>query len=99
MRPVLPDHFQSLRRVFQFAFVLQKVWISWLLIAGLMNIEYWATTGRLPATHPAAMFVFVALLAIAFLFRKAFGSWLCPVGTLVPDYLYAQPHANQLDHP
>jgi polyferredoxin len=55
---------------------------GWLPIAGLMNFKYWVTTGRLPATHPAAMFLLVAFLAIAFLFRKAFCSWLCPVGTL-----------------
>ena len=52
-----------------------------------MNFKYWVTTGRLPATHPAAMFLFAAFLAIAFLFRKAFCSWLCPVGTL-SEYLW-----------
>jgi polyferredoxin len=55
---------------------------GWLPIAGLMNFKYWLTTGHLPATHPAAMFLFVAFMAIAFLLRKAFCSWLCPVGTL-----------------
>ena len=55
---------------------------GWLPIAGMMNFKYWLTTGRIPATHPAAMFLFVTFLAIAFLFRKAFCSWLCPVGTL-----------------
>jgi polyferredoxin len=60
---------------------------GWLPIAGLMNLKYWIATGRFPATHPAAMFLFVAFLAIAFLFRKAFCSWLCPVGTL-SEYLW-----------
>jgi len=55
---------------------------GWLPIAGMMNTKYWLATGRLPATHPAAMFLFVTFVAIAFLFRKAFCSWLCPVGTL-----------------
>lgn len=60
---------------------------GWLPIAGLMNLKYWRTSGRLPSEHPAAMFLLVAFLAIAFLFRKAFCSWLCPVGTL-SEYLW-----------
>ena len=43
---------------------------GWLPIAGLMNLKYWLTTGRVPASHPAALFVLVSFLAIAFLFRK-----------------------------
>jgi len=60
---------------------------GWLPLAGLMNFKCWVTTGRLPATHPAAMFLLVAFLAIAFLFRRAFCSWLCPIGTL-SEYLW-----------
>jgi polyferredoxin len=60
---------------------------GWLPIAGLMNLKYWASTSRVPATHPAAFFLFISFLAIAFLFRKAFCSWLCPVGTL-SEYLW-----------
>lgn len=55
---------------------------GWLPIAGLMNLKYWLSTGLVPSIHPAAMFLLIAFLAIAFLFRKAFCSWLCPVGTL-----------------
>ena len=60
---------------------------GWLPIAGMMNFKYWLTTGKLPATHPAALFLFVSFLAMAFLLRKAFCSWLCPVGTL-SEYLW-----------
>jgi polyferredoxin len=60
---------------------------GWLPIAGLMNFKYALATGHLPAMHPAAFFLFVTFLAIAFLFRKAFCSWLCPVGT-VSEYLW-----------
>jgi polyferredoxin len=60
---------------------------GWLPIAGLMNFKYWAATGRIPATHPAAFFHFITFLAIAFLFRKASCSWLCPIGTL-SEYLW-----------
>jgi polyferredoxin len=60
---------------------------GWLPIAGLMNTKYWFSTGHVPAIHPAAMFLFITFVAIAFLFRKAFCSWLCPVGTL-SEYLW-----------
>ena len=60
---------------------------GWLPIAGLMNLKFWLATGHIPANHPAAFFLLVSFLAIAFLFRKAFCSWLCPVGT-VSEYLW-----------
>ena len=60
---------------------------GWLPIAGLMNLKYWLVSGRVPATHPAAMFLLVCFLVISFFFRKAFCSWLCPVGTL-SEYLW-----------
>jgi len=55
---------------------------GWLPIAGLMNLRYFLLTHHVPAVHPAAMFLLTAFLAISFLFRKAFCSWLCPVGTI-----------------
>ncbi|PYX91283.1 MAG: hypothetical protein DMG71_20560, partial [Acidobacteria bacterium] len=60
---------------------------GWLPIAGMMNFKYWLLTGHVPAMHPAAMFLLITFLSIAFLFRKAFCSWLCPVGTL-SEYLW-----------
>lgn len=60
---------------------------GWLPIAGLMNLKYWLDTGLVPAIHPAAMFLLLTFLSTAFLFRKAFCSWLCPVGT-ISEYLW-----------
>ena len=60
---------------------------GWLPIAGLMNLKDWLVTGHIPSIHPAAMFLLLAFLSMAFLFRKAFCSWLCPVGTL-SEYLW-----------
>lgn len=54
---------------------------GWLPIAGLMNLKYWLLTGHMPAIHPAAMFLLLAFLLISVLMKKAFCSWLCPVGT------------------
>jgi polyferredoxin len=59
---------------------------GWLPIAGMMNLKYFLVTRHVPPLHPAAMFLLVTFLAISFLFRKAFCSWLCPVGT-VSEYL------------
>jgi polyferredoxin len=60
---------------------------GWLPIAGLMNLKLFIVTGRLPIAHPAGMFLFIAFAAISLVFRKAFCSWLCPVGTL-SEYLW-----------
>ncbi|HKM47474.1 MAG TPA: 4Fe-4S binding protein [Terriglobales bacterium] len=60
---------------------------GWLPIAGLMNLRYFVLTHRVPTLHPAGMFLLISFLAMSFLFRKAFCSWLCPVGTL-SEYLW-----------
>src|SRR5579875_2121934 len=60
---------------------------GWLPIAGLMNLKYLAVTGHVPAVHPAAMFLIAAFLLMSALMKKAFCSWLCPVGT-VSEYLW-----------
>jgi polyferredoxin len=55
---------------------------GWLPIAGMMNLKYFLLTGRVPDVHPAAMVLLAVFLLISILFRKAFCSWLCPIGTL-----------------
>jgi polyferredoxin len=54
---------------------------GWLPIAGLMNTKYFLMTGRVPAIHPAAMYLFIGFMLMSLLLKKAFCSWLCPVGT------------------
>jgi polyferredoxin len=72
----------------------RTVWASrppgvegWLPIASLMNLKYWVVTGRLPAVHPAGMFLLLAFVGVSLLARKAFCGWMCPVGT-VSEYLW-----------
>ncbi len=60
---------------------------GWLPIAGLMNLKYWVFSGEIPRVHPAARFLLLTFLSMAFLFRKAFCSWLCPIGT-ISEYLW-----------
>ena len=60
---------------------------GWLPIAGLMNVRYLLATGRIPAIHPAAMVLFLIFVAMSLILKRAFCSWLCPVGTL-SEYLW-----------
>jgi len=60
---------------------------GWLPIAGLMNTRYFLSTGHVPAIHPAAMVLFLIFIASSLLLKRAFCSWLCPVGTL-SEYLW-----------
>ena len=60
---------------------------GWLPIAGLMNTKYLVLTGHAPAIHPAAMVLFIAFALMSLLLKKAFCSWLCPIGTL-SEYLW-----------
>jgi polyferredoxin len=55
---------------------------AWLPIASLMNTKALLLTGDVPAVNPAGMFMLIAFLAISLLVRKAFCSWICPIGTL-----------------
>jgi len=60
---------------------------GWLPIAALMNLKLLVSTGEFPQLHPAGLTLLVAFLAISLLLRKAFCSWLCPVGT-VSEWLW-----------
>jgi polyferredoxin len=55
---------------------------AWLPIAALMNLKTFVLTGQVPQIHPAGMFMLIAFLSISLLYRKAFCSWICPVGTI-----------------
>jgi polyferredoxin len=60
---------------------------GWLPIEGLMQLKYFLITGDIPHVHAAGFFLFSSFLLISLAFRKAFCSWLCPVGT-VSEYLW-----------
>jgi polyferredoxin len=60
---------------------------GWLPIAGLMNLKYFLVMHQIPAVHPAAMVLAAVFLLSSLLLKKAFCSWLCPVGT-VSEYLW-----------
>ncbi|QCJ71288.1 electron transporter YccM [Providencia heimbachae] len=55
---------------------------GWLPIAGLMNLKYTLETGSFPAIHAASMFLLVSFIIISLFLKKAFCSWMCPIGTI-----------------
>jgi polyferredoxin len=55
---------------------------GFLPISALISLKYWFQTGIITDIHPSGLFIFIAIVAIGLLLKKAFCSWLCPVGTL-----------------
>lgn len=55
---------------------------AFLPISGLMGLLDWVYQGTLNRIHPAATMLFVIIVAVAFVARKSFCSWICPVGFL-----------------
>jgi polyferredoxin len=55
---------------------------AWLPIAALMNTKALLVAWRVPEIHAAGMFMLIAFLAMSFVLRKSFCSWVCPVGTI-----------------
>lgn len=62
---------------------------AWLPIGSLVSLRHFWETGTVNNIHPAGMMIFVTILITAFLFKKGFCSWICPVGfvsELVGDF-------------
>ena len=55
---------------------------AFLPISGIMGVVDWVYQGTLNHIHPAATILVLIALAMAFFLRKAFCSWICPVGFL-----------------
>jgi polyferredoxin len=55
---------------------------GFLPISALISLKYFIQTGIVNTIHPSGLFIFIAIMAIGLLFKKAFCSWLCPIGTL-----------------
>lgn len=55
---------------------------GFLPISALMGFRQLLTTGQWDPVHPAGLSIFIAILIMAFLFRKGFCAYVCPVGFL-----------------
>jgi polyferredoxin len=53
---------------------------GFLPIAGLISLKHWLVSGEFSMIHPAGLVILLLILATGLLLKKAFCSWLCPVG-------------------
>lgn len=60
---------------------------GFLPISGLMGVKDWIWNGTLNTIHPAAAVLLLVFIALSWLLRKSFCSWICPVGA-VSEYLW-----------
>ena len=55
---------------------------GFLPISALISLKYWLHTGIINNVHPSGVIILLAIVAVSIFLKKAFCSWLCPVGTL-----------------
>lgn len=55
---------------------------AFLPISALLAFRQWVATGQWDRIHPAGLTIFLAIVVMAFLFRKGFCAYICPVGFL-----------------
>jgi len=55
---------------------------GFLPISALISLKYFLLTGIINNIHPSGLFILLAILAVSLVLKKAFCSWLCPIGTL-----------------
>ncbi len=55
---------------------------GFLPISALISLKYWLHTGVVNDIHPSGFFILLAIVAVSIIPKKAFCSWLCPIGTL-----------------
>ena len=53
---------------------------GWLPIGSLVSLRYWWESGVINDIHPAGLVILTVILLTAFLFKKGFCSWVCPIG-------------------
>jgi ferredoxin len=55
---------------------------GFLPISALISLKYWMLTGVINDVHPSGLFILFGIAAVSVVLKKAFCSWLCPIGTL-----------------
>jgi ferredoxin len=55
---------------------------AFLPVGALVSLKNWFHTGEIDPVHPAALVLLLTFLGISLLARRAFCSWICPIGTL-----------------
>jgi len=59
---------------------------GFLPISAMISLKHWLASGEFSLIHPAGLVIFGLACLSAVLLKKAFCSWLCPVGT-ISEYL------------
>jgi polyferredoxin len=54
---------------------------GFLPISALISLKYFLLTGIINDIHPSGLFIFLGIIAVSVAMKKAFCSWLCPIGT------------------
>jgi len=55
---------------------------AFLPISALVSLKGWISSGSINTVHPAALVIFLSVLAISLLLKRSFCSWVCPVSTV-----------------
>lgn len=55
---------------------------AFLPISALVALKAWIGTGTFDTIHPAGLVIFLAAMGISLVLKRAFCSWICPIGTL-----------------
>lgn len=55
---------------------------AFLPISALLSLKDWLVSGSINPIHPAALVIFLTVVAVSFLLKRSFCSWVCPVGTM-----------------
>ena len=55
---------------------------GFLPISALISLDYWLRSGIINSIHPSGLFILLAIIAVSLSLKKAFCSWLCPIGTI-----------------
>lgn len=70
---------------------------AFLPISALVSLKYFLTTGIFNMVHPSGLVLFSIICATAFLIKKGFCSWVCPIGLVseclarLQAYLFPRP--------
>ena len=60
---------------------------AFLPISSLMGLKYWILSGDFNTIHPAGLVLFLVFVVIGLLLKRAFCSWICPIG-FFSEYLW-----------
>lgn len=55
---------------------------AFLPIAALLSMRHLFSTGEVHEVHPAGLVILLLVMALGLLAKRAFCSWVCPVGTI-----------------